>query len=180
MLSTIDVAEGQVHVLLLRPLTGRVSQEQARHVSARPLPSHAGSPITSRLCNEWAFQGSVSDPVEHRHERVHTLLMPLVFLKNDSALDSAISRGIRSIWSPPALSGAQCSKLPACEDLNRGRYPIDSLPTKKRIMACLGIYFLPYCCNLDGSDNVHRINKTRAKALSAEKPLASVPALHGE
>lgn len=52
MLSTVDVAEGQVHVLLLRPLTGGVSQEQAQH----PLDGLRGTCPRGHFCHTPALQ----------------------------------------------------------------------------------------------------------------------------
>lgn len=137
--------------------------------------------VTRGLCGHLPLVGraglssSASHPVEHRDERGHSFLMSPVFLRNDSALDSARSRGIRSAGSPPALSEAQCPEPPACGDVNRGRYPMDSLPTKRRTTARRGTCFVSYGCHWGVSDPVYRINGTRGKVLPAERPLASVP-----
>lgn len=116
---------------------------------------------------ELFFQGSVQVLLStEMKEHIYFYATAILFKRQYFGLSDK-QRGSETSGLLFALSGARCSELPACDDLNWIFHSIH-YPLRREIIACLGIGFLSYC-NLEDSDNVYQISKTQEKVLSIEK-----------
>ena len=115
-------------------------------VFTRPLPPHKAFQITSCLCEELVFYGSVSSSVEHRDERVHIFWCQWYWKKkrDDCTFGSVISRGEENIWATLCSSGAECSELPARDYFTEVNIPFYPLSAEKRNHStmCWDLFFI--------------------------------------